>query len=223
MKNLLSFFFGLAICNFVLAQQTGCKVSVPEINENYSGECRKGLAHGYGTATGIDRYEGTFTKGMPDGKGTYTWASGKYYEGEWKKGLKTGRGKMVDHDSTLTGYWKENKFLGTILPTPYKITRSISVSRSSITKLPDLSNEIRLKIKQSGTDSREIENLTVASTSGNVYNNGNINGIGIENIQFPVDVVVKYITWNKLHSTQYDVIFEFTVNDPGLWEVIIHN
>ena len=223
MKNLLSFFFGLAICNCVLAQQIDCKVSIPEINENYSGECRKGLAHGHGTATGIDRYEGIFVKGMPDGNGTYTWASGKYYEGEWKKGLKTGRGKMVDHDSTLTGYWKENKFLGTLLVSPYKITRSISVSRSSITKLTDPSNAIRLKIKQLGIDSREIENLTVASTSGNVYNNGNINGIGIENIKYPVDVVVKYLTWNKLHSAQYDVIFEFTVNDPGLWEVIIHN
>jgi hypothetical protein len=31
------------------------------------------LAHGQGEAKGADTYVGTFVKGRPDGKGTYTW------------------------------------------------------------------------------------------------------------------------------------------------------
>ena len=32
---------------------------------------------------------------------------------------------------------------------------------------------------------------------------------------------VRYDSWNQFHTVQFTVIFEFTINDPGLWDVNI--
>ena len=85
---LLSLFIS---CNSVNAQQKECKVTVPALSGTYSGGCRNGLAHGKGTAQGIDFYEGQFSKGVPSGKGLYRWKDG-LYEGEWVNGLRRRKG-----------------------------------------------------------------------------------------------------------------------------------
>jgi hypothetical protein len=224
MKNHLSFLIGLGFSICINAQETNCKVTIPEISESYSGQCKNGLAHGYGIAKGIDQYEGQFKKGLPDGKGTYTWASGKYYEGGWQKGIKVGQGKLVDKDSVITGYWKDNKYIGKELIPPYKITRSTSVSRATITKSSsNQENELRVRILQGGIDSRNVVNLSVISTTGSNYSTGHSGGFGIKNIYYPVDVKIKYSTWNKVQTVQYEVFFEFTINEPGSWEVVLNN
>ena len=139
------------------SQKSDCKVNIPEISESYTGDCRKGLAHGQGIASGIDQYEGRFVKGLPDGKGTYTWAQGNYYEGEWKKGLKEGYGKMVYGDSVVTGYWKKDQYQGEKLIAPYKITQSMNVSRATIKKSAGSVSGVRIKIMQGGIENTVIE------------------------------------------------------------------
>ncbi len=205
----------------VFAQQTDCKVLIPGISGTYSGGCKKGLANGKGVAQGIDRYEGQFSKGLPYGYGTYTWASGVYYEGSWKKGLRDGEGKMVYPDSTVTGVWKEDKYMGKKAAYPYRIVSSLSVSRYTFTKSADKNNIILIRIMQGGLDNISIEDFSLAYDSGTEFRNGNY--YGLENVRFPLTVKLKYRTWNQLMTSQSNVIFEFLINQPGSWKVVVVN
>jgi len=73
-------------------QASPCKVLDPELQAEYRGGCRGGLAHGKGIGTGIARYEGEFRKGLKHGRGVKTWAWGDSYEGEFWKDMKHGQG-----------------------------------------------------------------------------------------------------------------------------------
>jgi hypothetical protein len=207
--------------NYIFAQQTDCKVLKPEIAGTYSGECKKGLAHGKGVAQGIDRYEGQFNKGLPNGKGTYKWASGVYFEGEWKEGVRDGNGKMVYSDSTITGIWKQDKYIGKKEGPPYSIIRSLSVARYTFTKTQDRNDAVKIRIMQTGQDNVTIEDFSMVYDSGTEYRSGNY--YGIESVTFPLTVKVKYRAWNQLLTSQFTVIFEFVINDRGSWNVMISN
>jgi hypothetical protein len=205
----------------VYSQQEECKVIKPEISGAYSGGCKNGLAHGKGVAQGIDRYEGEFVKGLPSGEGTYKWASGIYYTGEWKNGLREGEGKMVYPDSTVTGIWKKDKYMGKKQIPPYRIISSLSVGRVTFTKSMEKTPRVKIRLMQGGTDNVSVEEFSLAFDSGSEYRSGNY--YGIENVSFPLSVKVKYRSWNQLQTSQYNVIFEFVINQPGSWDVVITN
>ena len=80
------------ISSFLFAQN---EVLVSDLAGKYTGDTKKGLAHGNGEAIGKDIYKGEFKKGLPHGKGVYTWQSGEVFQGSWKKGLKEGLGKYI--------------------------------------------------------------------------------------------------------------------------------
>jgi hypothetical protein len=63
---------------------------------SYEGGCQEKneLAHGH------DTYVGTFVKGRPDGKGTYTWENGARLEGTFKNGKANGPGVYVSSMGT---------------------------------------------------------------------------------------------------------------------------
>lgn len=67
-------------------QQT-CSVADPKLQGHYQGDCQNGKAHGSGIAIGKDKYEGQFVQGLPQGKGTYTWADGERFVGSFDKGI----------------------------------------------------------------------------------------------------------------------------------------
>lgn len=205
----------------VYAQQSDCKVTMTDISGSYSGGCKNGMAQGKGIAQGIDHYEGQFIKGMPSGKGIYTWANGTYYDGEWNDGLKDGKGKMVYKDSVITGNWKEDKYQGKKLVPPFRVVISRGVSRYTINKTITPGNGVRIKIMQAGVENTTIEEFSLAYDSGEEYRMGNV--YGIQNTSVPLDLKVRYRTWNQMHSVQYDVYFDLLINDPGTWEVIISN
>jgi hypothetical protein len=205
----------------LFAQNTDCKVNMPTISGSYNGGCKKGLAQGKGVAQGVDRYEGQFNKGLPDGRGTYRWANGIYYEGEWKSGLREGAGKMVYPDSTTEGFWKGDKYLGKKLIEPYKILSALSVGRYSVTKAADRMNTIKVRIMQGGVDNISIEDFSMAYDQGSEYKNGNY--YGIENVKFPMNLKIKYRSWNQLMTSQFNVIFEIVINDPGSWDIVLTN
>jgi hypothetical protein len=221
MLNRLFFVLIFIIGSNLYAQTSDCKVIKASISGSYTGDCKNGLAHGKGIAQGIDRYEGQFIKGLPSGRGIYKWADGVYYEGSWKKGMMEGEGKMVYPDSVVTGFWKEDKYMGKRAIAPYAIVSSMSVARSTITKTGDGNYQVKIQIKQGGSDNVSIEDFSLAYDSGSEYRSGNY--YGIENVRFPVSVKVKYRSWNQLRTAQYSVIFEFIINEPGSWDVILIN
>eukprot|EP00605_Chrysophyceae_sp_TOSAG23-4_P000684 GSChrysophyteH1.ASY1.ANO1.768.1 assembled CDS len=63
----------------------------------YNGEWHKDTKHGQGTFTWAsgERYTGQYADGLMEGKGKYVFASGAVYEGEWHKGTKHGQGTFT--------------------------------------------------------------------------------------------------------------------------------
>lgn len=210
----------LSISGIHVNAQTGeCKVNLPAISGIYTGECKNGLASGKGIAQGIDLYKGQFREGLPHGKGTYTWSDGTFFEGTWKYGLKEGKGKLVSEDSTVTGYWKADSYAGKALIASYKVIRSQSVTRSTISRSKGADNQIKMQFLRAGVANAGMSNFTLAYTSGSEFRSGPV--IGLHNPQFPVDVKVTFRAYNYLGTAQYDVIFEFTINEPGSWDVSV--
>ena len=64
--------------------------------------------YGYGLWATGNWYEGEFKGGKTEGRGKHTWANGKFtwasgnvYEGEWKGGMMEGRGKYTYADGNV--------------------------------------------------------------------------------------------------------------------------
>ena len=72
-----------------------CRVIDPELQGQYEGGCKKGLAEGYGVARGTAEYHGEFSKGMKHGKGVKTWPWGDRYEGGFANDRRNGKGMYV--------------------------------------------------------------------------------------------------------------------------------
>ncbi len=211
----------LVFGGYVYAQQADCQVKLPMISGSYTGECKKGLAHGKGSAIGVDQYEGRFFKGLPEGHGIYKWANGSYYDGEWKAGLRNGEGKYVSGDTVIAGYWKADKYQGKVRTPSYKIAAMRNVARYTVTKSVEKGNGVTIRMLLGGSENSEIEDFSLAYSSGSEYRN--VGTYGIQNSSLPLDVTVRYITWNQLHSAQYDVLFEIVILEPGTWNITIIN
>ena len=201
------------------SQNNDCKVNLPGISGTYYGECKNGLAHGKGVAQGVDLYTGQFREGLPHGKGTYTWSNGKYYEGDWKYGIKEGKGKLVYKDSVVSGYWRGDEYIGEKLIQPYRITRSLCVVRSSIKKINSSDDEVRIRLLRGGVENAGVEDFSMAFTSGEEFRSGAI--IGLQNPHLPLDIKIMFNAWNYFHTAKSEVVFEFTINEPGTWDVAI--
>lgn len=203
-----------------------CKVLKTEIADRYIGGCKKGLAHGKGKAKGVDEYEGSFREGLPNGRGTYKYATGEVFKGKWEAGLKHGEGRFTfqheGQDTTTIGVWEEDVYIGPIPPPPYEIRYNRGVERHNFSRLRD-GQRVMLKFQQNGTNNMGIADLMVQFSSGNRLDPNNFTH-GFENIEeFPFKARVRYLTWNKLRTVQMEVIFDFIINEPGDWEITVHN
>ena len=216
--------FITAFVSFNLFSQNECKVMVPDLVGHYEGRCKKGLAQGKGKATGIDAYEGTFNDGYPDGKGTYTWANHDVYTGQWKMGKRDGEGsfktKINSVDTLLVGLWENDQYLGPKPPAP-KIISMVNVDRYTFRKSGGIKDRVLIDCLQNGTRNTSITNYMMTSSSGFETKLGQ--QLGYDYVEFPVRIKVTYDSWNKMHSAQYHVIFEFEISEPGDWVVEINN
>ncbi len=89
----------------------GCLLWHPHPEEaqkvRWEGVCKDGKAHGDGVAEWYsyqrppDRCECTFTAGKAEGMGTYRWADGVLYVGEFKAGLIEGKGFIRYPDNEM--------------------------------------------------------------------------------------------------------------------------
>ncbi len=209
------FFSGITM----YSQNADCKVNMASISGKYSGECRKGLAHGQGTSEGIDRYSGSFKYGLPHGIGTYTWTDGSSYEGHWSKGMKDGGGKMITRDSSYTGIWKDDNYIGKETIPPYKIDRSQNVTKSSFFKSKSNYEVIRIRFYQGAVEGGGLKSVDLAYTSGEQFHDGAI--YGIQHPSFPIDIRITFTADNSFGTMQFDAYFDFTINEPGAWDVRI--
>lgn len=208
--------------NLLSAQHSDCKVLVPRISGTYQGECRKGLAQGKGVAHGIDSYEGEFRKGLPEGLGVYKWADGSYYEGYWKQGLRDGSGIMTFRpDSTLRGFWKADRYTGKEEIKPYQVIQSRYVARSSFSRTAKSPLQVKVKFTLGGMPNTTIQDFSMVYSSGEEFRMGTV--YGIQNVTFPVNVRITYLTWNVMRTVRTNVTIEFNINEPGSWDVNIQN
>jgi hypothetical protein len=225
-QSLISVVFFIAVLHGLqlTGQTTDCKVLIPEIAGTYVGDCKNGLAHGSGTATGKDRYEGQFTKGLPNGDGTYTWSNGAIYKGEWAKGLREGEGEMVyitqKGDSIVKGYWRADNYIGERNIPPYSVGRKDDLLSVNFRKT-GVGEEIIFKFRMKGQINSNVRNLSIASTSGMRFKSGTYEGL--QSVRYPLDLKITYSTNNPISRSSFDVVFECTINEPGKWEIILNN
>ena len=206
----LSFLF---VSGLYLHAQDDCKVLLKELEGEYSGDCKKGLAHGNGEAKGIDTYKGEFKKGIPHGTGTYLWKNGNSYEGEFKDGMKDGKGRLVykkenQADSVITGYWSKDKYAGLTLMGYEVISKSGNISF------------IMVRYKAPGPEYIEIQGIDRP-----VDLNGNSSFYPFDkmykNVDFPV--VVKLKGKSTKPNSVADLDFEIFFEKPGYWVVTVES
>lgn len=196
-----------------------CKVLDSNLNKEYKGECKKGLAHGKGQAWGEkDSYQGDFKKGFPHGQGTYTWEDGSTYTGEFSNGKMDGEGQLTKiggfgNKQIKKGFFKNGEYIGEN-KYPYKVVSKQGVRNITFQEIPANINEVRLKIISNGILTspgdlivRDDNNTIVEKRNGMII---------LNNIQFPLKRVnLKF----SLNSVSCQVTFD--IYHAGTWEVQI--
>jgi hypothetical protein len=150
------FFLGLITFtnNALVLQAQQCAVKADSLKGNYTGDCKNGWADGEGIAIGVDTFSGSFTKGLPNGEGKYTWRNGSWYQGNWKQGKRNGIGTYAtlntgkDSVALITkGFWKNDKYTGQFeKPYTFELFTN-NFSEFNIRKLNSVSSEITINIK----------------------------------------------------------------------------
>ncbi|MCK4748916.1 MAG: hypothetical protein KAT15_17810 [Bacteroidales bacterium] len=201
--------FLFTTCPMLFAQdKVDCKVLLESLDGMYEGDCKKGLANGKGKAVGTDTYEGTFKKGLPDGEGTYTWSNGDVFRGTFKKGLKEGDGKLTYNperlaDSVLTGFWKQDAYMG-LYEYPYKVlSKTGPVNRVVVRKLGNSPHHILIR--------GEMEMLRERGVNSPYFNGG-----GFDNVQFPFTADM------EASHANVPITFKVIIFEPGRWEVVVN-
>jgi hypothetical protein len=142
-------------------------------------------------------------------------------EGIMTNKLREGYGRHGYSDPSINGQNRRHRFMDRRHMTPYTISTSRYVSRSTITRSSAKANEVKLRILQNGDDNTDIEDFYMAYDSGSEYRMSNI--YGIQNVIYPLHLKVTYRSWNTFHAVQNDVRFEFTIYSPGTWNVTLFN
>jgi hypothetical protein len=197
--------------------QDECLVLIPRIGVTYTGSCRRGLANGQGEAIGLDHYIGEFRKGYPDGFGTYKWQTGETYVGEWQKGLRNGQGsftfKYFERDTTITGLWKDDEYIGMEEIKPYEIEYRNGIGRISCVRTGDRPY-VRYVFSRGN-----ISNLLMQGSSGT--ENFITSFTGFEQVEFPFRGTVKFTAPNAWMTAMLTCELRLTINQPGAWVVTI--
>lgn len=213
----------------MLGQDTqSCKVLMANLEGEYRGECKKGLADGEGSALGKHIYEGKFKKGYPHGQGKYIWAGDDYYEGSFKKGKRSGYGKhylIIDGKSSfIEGYWKNDAYIGKEKKVQnYSTVRKTGIDRVSyIYKgAGDGTNEIMIRFKRGGGGSRSmVSGISTHASSGDLVDQGE--QYGFENVTFPFKASMSFSVPSKMNTMMILATLNFEIMKDGSWDVIIY-
>jgi hypothetical protein len=204
--------------------QDDCKVLLPELDSIYNGNCKNGLAHGLGEAWGDFHYTGRFVKGLPHGHGKADYPDGEIYDGSWKKGLRNGKGSLTiieNGELVKKDYiWSKGKISREILPPAYKVITKRNITRLRIFSVGG-ENAVWFQPRSVGGADTDLEDFRVIGSSGKetIINSK----IGYENVSFPFNGTVKYRTWNKLRTAKFEVFLEIEIMEPGNWIIEMQN
>ncbi|OFX84321.1 MAG: hypothetical protein A2W99_00960 [Bacteroidetes bacterium GWF2_33_16] len=221
--NSVLFVFILLIGFIANAQESNeCKVLLESISGSYNGDCKNGLAHGKGIAQGIDKYEGKFKEGFPNGNGKYFWANGDYYEGNWKAGKKNGRGTLyvASTDKKLNGIWKDDNFEREIVELPYKVIQMLNVTSVTIMeKQGGIPGSIEVVFNRDGREVRDFNDLLLSNNSG--VSTKSITYSGFEGVTFPFEGSLQFTALNRLNTFEVKCNVKFIIIKEGSWKVIV--
>ncbi len=199
-----------------------CEVLKPEIGDEYIGNCRRGLAHGQGIASGEDFYEGEFRRGLPHGSGTYTWDNGDSYKGDWRRGQMHGYGTftIAEKDSSFYGYWANNDFKRLVDSTEtqipnYEIYYQRNLTSTRFLRIVD--GDRVLFTFRGHSASRRVRYLSTVGTSGNYVRYGRY--FGYENVTFPFEGKISFVAPSRTGEVFFQIDLFFKINQPGHWEV----
>ena len=221
MKNIILSFCLLLLFGFQSTKsqaQTTCKVLLENIATSYSGECRKGLAHGKGLAIGTDEYKGAFKKGYPHGNGTMT------YKGSWRKGKRSGNGTYtttVDGKEVVKkGLWKNDKYVGKKKTKQYRVLNSTNVRSYTIRKVNDKENKVTIEIWVNN----EIRSIP-RDLNGDSGRYSELRDRAIfEDVTHPFTANLSYEISQLGSNYTLPIKFAFKILGPGNWLVSIsHN
>jgi len=121
-------------------------------------------------------------------------------------------------DPIFNGSLSDGDYTGKKEAPPYKVTRTMSYTRYSITPVSKAVDDIRIRFYRAGAE--QDVNPLITYTSGSEYHSGSL--FGIQNPTFPIDVKIKFRAPHYFEPSEtYLVIFEFTIYEPGTWNVAI--
>ena len=205
------------------SQKVEWSVLKKELVGTYTGDLKKGLADGKGTAKGQDTYTGDFKKGKPDGIGVYTDSLGNVYTGAFRNGQKDGKGIMtmvgVKKDSVIKGYWEYDKYIGAEKIDPYEVTnRSGSVNPRIYNN--GAGNKVEISI---------IDPVNHGFLTGTIFFTGQasprttFNRYYYEDATFPMEFNIDYVCSNKLGTARINNTVRIKINKPGSWVITLNN
>ena len=227
--------FLLAALSMQLLAQYDCKVLVKELEGQYNGSCKKGLADGEGSARGIDSYIGEFKKGLPNGFGIYTYQNGSMYVGVFKKGLKDGYGflqRLTESGDIKEdyGWWLADSL---IVPNDTKALfrikerKGIKVIDPTLKRDKALKNEVWINFKIDGVPDKTVEIHKAEISSGKQIDtrDRSLNTlVAFSDIEeFPVTFRLEYEIRQPNHFEKKQCEVEIMLFTKGLWEIDLNH
>lgn len=229
MKRTIVSLFTLAVLAVFAFGQNDCKVLVEELQGQYNGECKKGLADGEGQAQGVDKYIGNFKKGYPHGYGVYFYQNGSSYIGNFKKGQRDGYGLLNDMSSGSKvmhyGLWVAGNLA---IPNDarglYKVEnfKGVKMVIPSVQMESAYQNQIFIEFTEKGVPTKTAIIRDYEISSGEYVDNQDrtLNReIQFDNVtKFPVTLKLRY-KYEQIDWRNQDCEFEVTLYTPGRWTI----
>ena len=209
---------------FSLLAQQKCKVLLAELDSVYVGKCKNGLAHGSGEAWGKFHYKGKFAEGLPQGEGRAEYPDGTVYVGTWKAGLREGKGTVYFKENgkevQRTWIWEKDERVKEVVPPPYRVITQRNVSRMRVYTQGG-ENQVWFYPNSMGGVSTDFQDMQLSGTSGRESKFSP--KYGFEDVTFPFKGSIRCKAWNKLRTTQYEILVEVEITEKGNWIIEIQN
>jgi hypothetical protein len=215
--------------------QFDCKVLVDNLQGQYNGDCKKGLANGEGSAKGIDTYIGNFRKGFPNGFGVYTYENGSNYIGKFRKGLKDGYGlkNTITEAGDLVQYYGLWMADSLIVPDDSRalfkvnLSKGIKIVDPKLTRDISKKNEVWINFQVDGVIDKSVifENAEISNGKQIDTKERSLNTlVAFEDIkEFPVTINLKYQIRKTEQLFMVDCETEIILFTKGLWEININH
>ncbi len=235
MKKYIFLIGAFLIVTFTGHAQYDCKVLVKELQGQYNGDCKKGLAHGEGRAKGEDEYVGSFKKGYPQGYGVYTYNNGSNYIGNFTQGKKDGYGlfNILSEKGDLIqeyGLWLADSLIVPNDPKAlYKVKqrRGVRLIDPELNRDVSLKNEIWINFQTNGVPDKSVVLTNTEISSGHELDtqDRSLNTLVAfsEITEFPVTFKLEYQIRKTSHFEMTDCVVEVVLFTSGRWDIDLNH